>query len=101
VLARRTFVGGALAAALTTRAAAAPPPGRRVRLGVLLFSDPGSDPNMRTVREALRELGYVEGQNLPIEQPTKFELVINLKTAKALGVSVSPSLLVQASRVLQ
>jgi ABC-type uncharacterized transport system substrate-binding protein len=64
VLARRTFVGGALAAALTTRAAAAPPPGRPVRLGILLFSDPGSDPNMRGVREALRELGYVEGQNL-------------------------------------
>ena len=67
MLARRTFVGGALAAALTTRAAAAPPPGRRVRLGVLLFSDPGSDPNMRAVRDALRESGYVEGQNLFIE----------------------------------
>ena len=67
MLARRTFVVGALAAALTTRAAAAPPPGRRVRLGILLFSDPGSDPNMRTARDALRELGYVEGQNLFIE----------------------------------
>lgn len=67
MLARRTFVGGAMAVALTTRAAAAPPPGRRVRVGVLLFSDPASDPNLRAVREALRELGYVEGQNLTLE----------------------------------
>ena len=67
MLARRGVVVGALAAALASRAAAAPPPGRPVRLGILLFSDPGSDPNMRAVRQALRELGYVEGQNLLIE----------------------------------
>jgi len=67
VLARRAFVGGALAAALATRAAAAPLPGRPVRLGIPLLSDPASDPTMRAVRQALRELGYVERQNLVIE----------------------------------
>src|SRR5262249_40589249 len=69
--------------------------------GLISYFPDSAELFRRTAIYVDRILKGAKPGELPIEQPTKFELVVNLKTAKALGLAVPPSLLLQANHIVE
>ena len=69
--------------------------------GLICYGAEAIEPHTRAASYVDRILKGEKTADLPVQTPTKYELVINLKTAKALGLSVPPSLLAQANEVIE
>jgi putative ABC transport system substrate-binding protein len=69
--------------------------------GLVSYGPNATDSFRRGVYFVVKVLEGAKPAELPAEQPTKFELVINLKTAKALEINIPPTLLARADEVIE